>query len=50
MRVLISPRFVTDCQASLDCMEGCFLELAECQHILETAGKTAEFLELGKKQ
>jgi len=47
MKVLICPRFVTDCQASLDSMETCFLELAECQHILETAGKTPELLELG---
>lgn len=33
-------RFVTDVKTILENLEGSFLSLAECQHELETVGKT----------
>lgn len=37
-------RFVTDVKKILDTLEGSFLSLAECQHELESVGRTAERL------
>lgn len=34
-------RFVTDVKKILETLEGSFLSLAECQHELETVGRTA---------
>ena len=38
------PRFVKDVANILSTMEASFLKLAECQHMLETNGKTPEWL------
>ena len=40
------PRFVDDVGGILTQMEDSFLKLAECQHMLETQGKSDELLGL----
>ena len=37
-------RFSEDVQKTIGSLEDCFLQLAECQHMLEASGKTPEFL------
>ena len=41
--VLCSLRFSEDVQKTIGTLEDCFLQLAECQHMLEANGKTTEF-------
>ena len=42
----LKSRFVTECEGVLEALEKSFLELAECQHALETDGSSDELLAL----
>jgi len=43
MIIFFWPRFAKDVKSILAQLEACFLGLAECQHTLETKGKTDDF-------
>ena len=40
----LKSRFVSECEAVLEALEKSFLELAECQHALETDGSSDALL------
>lgn len=40
----IDPRFCAECKVLAESMEQCFLDIAECQHMVELSGTSEELL------